>query len=173
MNNCLGQEGVSIHLQAAMGRGAGETGRSAEDRVSKNLQTRSQVDADSSNGLFDTSAGPMTKMSRSLNKRAHFLEHLRGLDAAGWGGSGRWPAMRHRGHGRARPPRLPDTLTPSRTHSTLAPRHRQRSFCSGQQEETTMTRSIVGLVVILALGLLGGGGPPPHRRSACPCSACS
>jgi len=26
-------------------------------------------------------------------KRAHVLEHLRGLEAAGWGGSGRWPAM--------------------------------------------------------------------------------
>src|SRR5262245_6079970 len=65
MNNYLGQEGVTIHLQAAIGRGAGEMGRTAEDRVSKNLQTRSQADVDSSNGLFDTDAGPMTRMKRN------------------------------------------------------------------------------------------------------------
>ena len=72
MNNCLGQEGVTIHLQAAMGRGPRETGRSAEDRVSKNLQTRSQVDVDSSNRLSDAHAGPMTRMSRLSNKPAVF-----------------------------------------------------------------------------------------------------
>jgi hypothetical protein len=35
--------------------------------VSKNLRTKSQVDTDSCNGLFDTRAGPMVGVPRLLN----------------------------------------------------------------------------------------------------------
>jgi hypothetical protein len=41
-------------------------------RVSKNLRTRSQADADYGNGLFDTSAGPTASSSSLSKKRALF-----------------------------------------------------------------------------------------------------
>ena len=41
--------------------------RPAACRVSKNLCTKSQVDTDSCNGLFDTRAGPMVGVPRLLN----------------------------------------------------------------------------------------------------------
>jgi hypothetical protein len=44
-------------------------------RVSKNLRTRSQADADYGNGLFDTSAGP-TASSSSLSKKRILLVNL-------------------------------------------------------------------------------------------------
>jgi hypothetical protein len=40
--------------------------------VSKNLWHRSQVDADSWNGLFDTQTHPLARMSRLSQKRAFF-----------------------------------------------------------------------------------------------------
>ena len=53
----LVHKGVTIHSQVACME-AGEERRPEEGRVSKNLRTRSQADADSWNELFDTQNGP-------------------------------------------------------------------------------------------------------------------
>ena len=63
MKNLLDQEGVIIHPQAAMRSGSREAEMPAECGVSKNMQTRSQADTDSWNGLFDTQAGPVAVFS--------------------------------------------------------------------------------------------------------------
>ena len=94
----------------------------------RNSAWREGIGIDFCIGQFDTAAWRSSTDRQRCNNRAHFLEHLRGLEAAGWSGSGRWAAMRQRGHGRARPPRLLDTLTLSRTRSTLVPMHRQRAY---------------------------------------------